>query len=456
VLSILGLALITFSTFEYHDGTPFPSVYTLVPVIGTALVILFAAQDTWVSRILRLRGFVGIGLISYSAYLWHQPLFAFARLRSINEPSQELMAALAVASLLLAWATWYWVEQAFRRRLNPLLVTRSVFAASGIVCAVLVAVGLTGYLGKGFEWRFNGDILRLVQTAHDTPPFDCHFGRKKNLPTHPVIECQHISPEGNEKIILLGDSHAHAVSVAVGSLLKNRGISFYEVSYAECVPLRGLRLFDEDRKHECAEFNDAVYNYARSSGASTVVLTARFPLYLNGSGYNNGEGGVEDLGRIFVDLVERSESHWNDDARRARVLAQYEEQIRELAKSFNVVLVYPVPEAGWDVPSYAFKNAYFNVGGATITTSYAAYIERTREVNALFDHLVAELPKVHGARIHEVLCNDTTGRCINADEVAAYYYDDDHLSSAGARLVAPVIVGAIEGVLQSEQSAQTE
>ena len=143
VLSVIGLGLIIFSIFAYDANTPFPSVYTLVPVVGTALVILFAEKETWVARLLSLRSLVGIGLISYSAYLWHQPLFAFARIRSLTEPSHELMGLLAAMSLLLAWATWYWIEQAFRKRANPLLVTRrSVFAVSGAAGAMFISLGL--------------------------------------------------------------------------------------------------------------------------------------------------------------------------------------------------------------------------------------------------------------------------------------------------------------------------
>lgn len=451
LLSAIGLALIVFSIFLYNDSTPFPGAYALAPVAGTALVLLFAVQGAWVARLLRLRGFVGVGLISYSAYLWHQPLFAFARLRSLTEPSKALMVALAAASLLLAWATWYWVEQTFRKRVNPVLMTqRSVFTMSGIVAAVFVALGLAGYLGKGFEWRFNEDILRYAQAENDRAISQCHFGLDKKLPAHPVTECQHISSTGKMSVMLLGDSHALAVSNAVGAMLDDEGVDFYDISYSGCVPLRGLRRFDKGHGAECAAFDDAAYIYALSEGISTVVLTGRFPLYLNGSYFDNGEGGVEDGGAAWVDLLERTNSKWNDEERRLRVLAAYEQRIRELAQQFNVVLVYPVPEAGWNVPSYAFKNAYFNDGDATLTTSYAAYKERTQEVNALFDRLVAELPNVRGARVQEVLCSETTGRCINADADGVYYYDDDHLSNAGARLVAPVIVKAIQSALGND------
>ncbi len=60
---------------------------------------------------LSLPVFVGIGLISYSAYLWHQPLFAFARIRSLDPPSLGLMLALSVLSLGLAYLSWRFVER---------------------------------------------------------------------------------------------------------------------------------------------------------------------------------------------------------------------------------------------------------------------------------------------------------------------------------------------------------
>lgn len=114
-LSLAVLGLIVFAIFYFDDSTPFPSVYALAPVLGTALIILFGGSGSWAARLLSTRSFVGIGLISYSAYLWHQPLFAFARIRSVLEPSPELMMALAALSLVLAYFSWRYVETPFRK-----------------------------------------------------------------------------------------------------------------------------------------------------------------------------------------------------------------------------------------------------------------------------------------------------------------------------------------------------
>jgi peptidoglycan/LPS O-acetylase OafA/YrhL len=457
-LSAIGLVMLIIAIFAYNENTPFPSVYALVPVVGTALILLFAAQGTWVARLLGLPGFVGIGLISYSAYLWHQPLFAFARLRSLTEPSNVLMAALAASSLLLAWATWYWIEQAFRKRSNSLLVTRrSVFALSGIVGAMFVAFGLAGHLGNGFEGRFDKNVLRTLRTENDMADAACNVdlnSRGDFMLKHPKQQCLSSSEDAVD-VMLIGDSHMGALAGGLRSGLAYQGIENYLVSHSGCLPLLGFRNFgsrglDSRSEYDCNKFLIGAFTWARQARVSTVVLAARWSLYLKGSPYDNGEGGVERRESAWVDLTERTTSEQHDNKRRERVLAAYEKRIRQLAEQFNVVLVYPVPEAGWDVRSYAFKNALFDNRHATLTTSFAAYNERTREVNALFDRLVTEMPNVYGARLHEVLCSEVTDRCVNADANGVYYLDDDHLSNAGASLVAPVIVEAIRNARDND------
>lgn len=152
IMSVAGLIAIVTSITLLHSGIPFPSVYTLIPTLGTVALILSNSQ-TLVSRLLSTKVLVGIGLISYSAYLWHQPLFVFARLASPDTLSIGLLLGLCVLTLVLAYASWRWVEQPFRQAqrvsLNIFVIGASVISLS------FIALGLAGMLSEGFPQRFD-------------------------------------------------------------------------------------------------------------------------------------------------------------------------------------------------------------------------------------------------------------------------------------------------------------
>ncbi len=158
IASTLGLVLILSAVFIFNKNTPFPSLYALVPTIGTALIILFTAPNTFVGRVLGAKAFVGIGLISYSAYLWHQPLFAFARHRSLGEVSEAVFILLAIAALILAYVSWRFVEVPFRDKRT---FTRKQIATLAIsFSTIFVAIGLVGHFTNGGFGR-SDETIRL-------------------------------------------------------------------------------------------------------------------------------------------------------------------------------------------------------------------------------------------------------------------------------------------------------
>lgn len=152
----LGICLIITSIAIYSNNTPFPGLYAVPPVLGTLLVILYANQYTTVGKFVGNKLFVGVGLISYSAYLWHQPLFAFARHRSLLEPSTAVLLSISVASLILAYFSWSFVEAPFR---NKSIINRKQIFAFGVAGSfVLLLLVFWGYLQK--------DISPIDLTLH--------------------------------------------------------------------------------------------------------------------------------------------------------------------------------------------------------------------------------------------------------------------------------------------------
>ncbi len=226
----IGLILLAIAILAFGKATPFPSVYALVPTLGTALIILCATSETSVGKLLGSRAFVGLGLISYSAYLWHQPLFAFARQRSLDQPGPLLFGALAVASIFLAYISWKYVETPFRNRHS--FSRRRIFEFGAAGSAAFIAFGLAGCYTNGFEGRLAGAQAQFLSHFDNSTPgwkyfldvgipgefrFQCDFydiakfrsGNSTSVPVARIAdECFVRQPTQPKAVFIWGDSHA--------------------------------------------------------------------------------------------------------------------------------------------------------------------------------------------------------------------------------------------------------
>ncbi len=230
VAGVIGIMLIIYAIFVFDKQTPFPSLYTLVPTFGTALILLWATQNTFVGKLLGNKVLVGIGLISYSAYLWHQPLFAFAKHRSLEEPSQALLGYLAIISIALAYFSWKYVETPFRDK--KLFNRKKIFLFGAVGSVFFIFVGLTGHFTNGFEGRIDGergqflshfensipewryfirvgipDLFRAQCDFYDTPKY--RGGYSTRVPVTEISEeCYVRDTNYKYSAFLWGDSHA--------------------------------------------------------------------------------------------------------------------------------------------------------------------------------------------------------------------------------------------------------
>lgn len=116
ILAAIGLLMIGYAIFAYDKNTPFPSSYALVPTIGAMLIIVFSSSRTMVGKLLSTKPMVAVGLISYSAYLWHQPMFAFIRYMSFPEPSVLIFLGLIIFTFLFSFLSWKFIEKPFRKK----------------------------------------------------------------------------------------------------------------------------------------------------------------------------------------------------------------------------------------------------------------------------------------------------------------------------------------------------
>ena len=119
VLPSIGLVLIIYSILFFNDEMFHPSFNTIFPIIGVCLIIWFSNKGEIITKLLSSKLFVGVGLISYSLYLWHYPVFAFARITDFTQQSAIFKNLfLGIIILILSLASYFFVERPFRNKKN--------------------------------------------------------------------------------------------------------------------------------------------------------------------------------------------------------------------------------------------------------------------------------------------------------------------------------------------------
>ena len=296
-LVLLGLAAIVWACATFVEGeTPFPGWRAGIPALGAALVILGGEHDEcgWCTRWLTLRPMVFIGLLSYSLYLWHWPLLVVARLETLDEIGPWPIAGICLLSFVLAWLTYRYIENPLRRKQYPLMASRKRAFVVGATGCVLV-LGLASGLGVWSRVIRQNDGLGVrlalankrwvVNPCYEDRPYGGHLRSDKdcNFPNDAV---------GVPKVLLWGDSHAGMLFPVVGDEVKRSGRIMRIRTMSACPPLPGFSpslanlpqlLGGERYSQGCENFNADVLAEAlnlRRSGLTTVVMSARWQLYL--------------------------------------------------------------------------------------------------------------------------------------------------------------------------------
>jgi len=376
-LALLGLALTAWAVLAFDESVPFPGVHALVPTVGAALIIAYATPRTLVGRLLGARALVGIGLISYSAYLWHQPLFAFNRVLADGRPSPASFLALSLLALALAWLTWRFVETPFRTRRR--IGRGTVVASAAVVASAFVAFGIAGHLNSGYPDR-NPLFARLVANFGLAPACNGNHAVTAACATSPAPE-----------IAVWGNSYAMHLVAGLAAAYPDKG--FVQLTQDSCAANPELEM-KKAGKLGCREFNRrALATIVGSPSITRIVVSSR-----------------------FHDLV---------DARNA---ASFEATIRRLtAVGKQVTIIGPTPSNGVD-----FGKCFVRHGGDFASCDFAR-----RSIDRRHGEIVARLAEVaarSGAEFVDLTDAICAGPVCRASVSGTLIYRDaGHLSREGSR-----------------------
>jgi peptidoglycan/LPS O-acetylase OafA/YrhL len=395
-LSFLGLGLILYSILFLDQSINAPGIWCLIPAIGTVLVIQFCKRGTTLQAILGNKVLVLIGLLSYGAYLWHQPVLAITRHFVIHPgqvPSPLISIAISI-SFLLALISFHLIEKPFRSGRFSLL-----WLSFPLIILVFLGIFSKEFSSLGINPRtesFSDTVRDLARTDYDShrnnAGYDFGLLNKENI-----------------DLLLLGDSHARMLIPNVSKHLEARG-------------WRGFHPYNKETKSNFLAINQGTKEQFLSTwlveieelakNAKVIVLSFRNSRSQNNYFYNTINPEQTD---DFFHILEQ------------RIL-----QISKLSP--KLIIVGPVPETPFWGPNYGrtvlqndFKISSSMEGFKKIQQKYLKFLQEIDEENQSISVI---FPHTFLTTNNHLL--KWVGYQDNNENALPLYYDDDHLNSLGS------------------------
>ena len=411
IVSLAGLVTVIGSIVFYKEGTPFPGRYALLPCLGTAAMIARnSVHSTVSSKLLSWRPVVFVGLISYSLYLWHWPLFAFANYMTPGELPLWLAISLIAASLVMGVLSWKHVETPFRNK--SLLSTRTrVLGAATAALVVLGGIGAVLHVANGVRSRFSDGVLQLADARQDKNRQRAlhHDLQGSALEKPPKLLA---GPKGAEpQLIIVGDSHGDAIVPGIVDLCKRQNVPMVAFTKSDTLP---LCFTNSPRDNSEKKFYETAMAYIQKSPAKDVMLIARWSEYGERLDKSNFLATVEGL------------------------------------KAFgkNVWVLRQVPEPSADVPRFLALSETWGMDETKIRCSKEDYEIGQRKVDLI----------LNAAGNDRVQIVDVSARFFESSPLAVaqvdghpLYFDTNHLSTKGAAFAAACLEPIIASIASSSR-----
>jgi len=433
LLPIIGLSLIIYSILFFDSKTPHPSFHTTVPILGVALIISFASENDLIGKILGSKPFVQIGLISYSAYLWHFPIFAFSRLGVSAHTNYDKLEWI-ILTVVLSILSYHVIERPFRsKKFARLSLAILGFSLSLIVASAIYIVKIDG-MPTQVRLGFNPGIIKSIQPTYLFGDAGCEDGK-----TYTYNETEFCVLGKGDKpdfdFILVGDSHAMHSQPLLEKLSVEMGLQGLFGGNSGCpallgvYPVRGVP-HPNDSSKKCFGFNLNAYDLVKKTGIKTVFLISRWDYYVDGANL----GTLNNITDISLEVGDINQTRSIYDESVARTVELYSKV------GIRVVVMLQVPHQKINV-----KRIIEDILSASSLEKRRKVFEQSKEVflskaEHINRQLIANKAWLEQEELNNgenlVLIDPTeefcdNGLCAIFDQNAAFYTDSDHPSEYG-------------------------
>ena len=440
ILPSIGLLLIGHSILFFNDKMFHPSFYTLSPIIGVCLIIWFSNKDETISKILSNKLFVGIGLISYSLYLWHYPIFAFGRISGLFFNFEYFIYLSILTTILISIFSYFFIERKFR---DKKFQFKKIFK---IICTSYLLIIIFSFiiiLSNGFKNRFpqilnnidvEGHIFYSLRDENGRICLDYFYCSSKN--------------ESDKKVFLLGDSQMAAISYDLNKKLIKKNYQFIPLTIRNCYFFMGFDQIDNKNKKKIQRCSSSEiekrYNLIKENPNSIVII--------------GGMLGYHFTGIFYKDFLEKKLSN-NDISFYYKSLysndikESFRKNILNLSKENQIILIYPYPEISFDITK-KIQQAFFSenkkiddlLNENFFNEPFKNYLNRNKEAFELLNS-INNKKNIYRVHPHLLICqNIVKDFCVTHNKTDIFYSDMSHPSRKGSEMINDLIIKEIEKI----------
>jgi peptidoglycan/LPS O-acetylase OafA/YrhL len=437
MLPTIGLLLIGHSILFFNDEMFHPSFYTLSTIIGVCLIIWFSNKDEMITKMLSTKLFVRIGLISYSLYLWHYPIFSFARITDFFYGDTINKISIVLIIFIFSIISYYFIEKPFRNKKNKFKILFSIILV-GI--SILVIINLKIIFKDGYKNR----VPKIFANNFSEPSWKLLKSKDGNICLNNIDGCK-FNINFNKKVFLIGDSHMASIMFDLKDKIVKNNYQFITSTYNSCVYFPEFALIDRKTQQTDKFCNDDYFQKLKKTllkeKNSIIILGGNFPVYLSGYLFNNQEMDFESVmwPQKYIPLGKYDNIH-----------NSFKKEILELSEHNKIILIYPIPEVGFD-PNLRILNQWVRQGFPkyldikNITTSYENYKKRVKSSFELLDSVQGD--NIYRIYPHTSFCDTTiNNRCITHDNENIFYIDNNHVSFKGSEMINNLIMKKIKEI----------
>jgi peptidoglycan/LPS O-acetylase OafA/YrhL len=418
-LPVIGLIIALVPTFILDKNTLYPSLITLMPTLGAAILIASCSRETsYVGKFLASKVMSYIGRISYGTYLWHWPFIAYYRYAGF-ELSDKMKVLLILASFACGAASHHFIESPMRRISiqNGRSKLFKIFAAQSFILVTFAAfIFYQANLPAKHSTQTLNKIIDELEVYHENWN-DCWW-QKTEETFCKLGENRKISPD----FIVWGDSMANSALWAFDDFAKSQNKFGYLATGPSCAPIVGVAR-DFSGAEECLAMNESVRAYLKASEPIDIYLFARWSYY--SEGYDSHKSNTPNQVK-FLDVNLETINEENIVV----FEKAFSQILEELSQKHRVIVINQVPVFPFSVPKKMLNNLRFGVElSEKKPDEFVRRSGRTIElINKIAQSLNIEIIEPQKTFCSEALCyHEIDGRPVLSDHT--------HLSITGNKML---------------------